>query len=83
MGLRRGSGQARGAGYGAFEPARGHYGDGRGRNSATAGAVDVGSDGIAELEGYIAELRSEIARAEAQIAAKRGHRSAADSLFKF
>ncbi len=39
--------------------------------------------GIAELEGYIAELRAEIARADAQIAAKRGHRSAADSLFKF
>ena len=38
---------------------------------------------IAELEQYIAELRSEIGRAEEQIAAKRGHRSAADTLFKF
>ena len=39
--------------------------------------------GVAELERYIGTLRAEIARAEAQIAAKRGHRSAADELFKF
>ena len=39
--------------------------------------------GVAELERYIAELRGEIARAEAQIAAKLDHRSAADTLFKF
>lgn len=39
--------------------------------------------GVAELERYIAELQGEIARAEAQIAAKRGHRNAADTLFKF
>jgi len=39
--------------------------------------------GVAELEDYIGELRAEIARAEAEIARKRGHRSAADSLFRF
>ncbi len=39
--------------------------------------------GIAELDHYIAELRAEIGRAEAQIAAKRGHRSAADTMFRF
>jgi uncharacterized small protein (DUF1192 family) len=38
--------------------------------------------GVAELEAYIAELRAEIARAEAEIGRKRGHRSAADALFK-
>lgn len=37
--------------------------------------------GVAELEAYVADLKSEIARAEAVIAAKRSHRSAADSLF--
>ncbi|MDT7951848.1 MAG: DUF1192 domain-containing protein [Acetobacteraceae bacterium] len=39
--------------------------------------------GVEELERYIAELRAEIARAQAQIAAKRDHRSAADTFFKF
>ncbi len=39
--------------------------------------------GITELEHYIAELRAEIARAEQQIVAKRDHRNAADTLFKF
>lgn len=39
--------------------------------------------GIAELERYIDELRAEIAQAEEQIASKRDHRSAADTLFKF
>jgi len=38
--------------------------------------------GIAELEAYIAELRSEIARAEAAIAAKLGQRMGAESIFK-
>lgn len=37
---------------------------------------------VAELEGYIAELKAEIARAEAMIAAKRSHRDAADGIFK-
>ena len=39
--------------------------------------------GVDELERYIAGLRAEIARAEAVIAAKQGHRSAADTLFRF
>ena len=39
--------------------------------------------GVAELESYIASLRAEIGRAEAQIASKRNGRDAADALFKF
>lgn len=39
--------------------------------------------GMEELEQYVAELRAEIARAERDIAAKRHHRDAADTLFKF
>jgi uncharacterized small protein (DUF1192 family) len=38
--------------------------------------------GIAELEEYIAGLESEIARARAEIAAKRRHGGAAEALFK-
>ena len=38
--------------------------------------------GIAELREYIAELTAEIARAEAAIAAKSDHRSAADAFFR-
>ena len=38
--------------------------------------------GIAELHEYIAGLRSEIARAEAMIAAKQAQKLAADSFFK-
>lgn len=38
--------------------------------------------GVEELDSYIAELRAEIARAEAEIGRKRGHRSAADALFR-
>ena len=38
--------------------------------------------GLAELDTYIAELRGEIVRAEQEIARKRGHRAAADSVFK-
>ncbi len=38
--------------------------------------------GVAELDAYIAELRGEIARAEQEITRKRGHRAAADSVFK-
>lgn len=37
---------------------------------------------IGELEDYIAELRAEIARVEAKIAAKRSHLGAASALFK-
>ncbi len=38
--------------------------------------------GLLELETYIAELRSEITRAEQEIALKQGHRATADSVFK-
>lgn len=38
--------------------------------------------GLAELGIYIAELRSEIARAEKEIARKQGHRTAADNVFR-
>ena len=38
--------------------------------------------GVAELHAYIAELRTEIGRAEAAIAQKQGHRAAADSFFR-
>lgn len=38
--------------------------------------------GIAELEDYIAGLRGEIARAEAEIAEKRKHRGGAEALFR-
>jgi uncharacterized small protein (DUF1192 family) len=37
---------------------------------------------VAELEDYIAELRAEIVRVEAEIGRKRSHRSAADAFFK-
>jgi uncharacterized small protein (DUF1192 family) len=36
---------------------------------------------IAELEDYIAEMRTEIARVEAKIAAKKSHLAGASSLF--
>ncbi|HET6182354.1 MAG TPA: DUF1192 domain-containing protein [Acetobacteraceae bacterium] len=38
--------------------------------------------GVEELNLYIAELREEIARAEAEIARKQSHRSAADLFFR-
>jgi uncharacterized small protein (DUF1192 family) len=38
--------------------------------------------GLEELHAYIAELQTEIARAEAAITAKQGHRSAADAFFR-
>lgn len=38
--------------------------------------------GVDELRTYIGELREEIARAEAEINRKEGHRSAADAFFK-
>jgi len=38
--------------------------------------------GIAELREYIDELRAEIARVEADIERKQGHRSAADAFFR-
>ena len=38
--------------------------------------------GIAELRDYIDELKAEIARVEADIDRKHGHRSAADAFFR-
>lgn len=38
--------------------------------------------GISELEAYIGELEEEIARARAEIGAKKKQRSGADALFK-
>ena len=38
--------------------------------------------GVEELRAYIAGLEAEIARARAVIAAKEGHRSSAESLFR-
>jgi uncharacterized small protein (DUF1192 family) len=38
--------------------------------------------GIEELRDYIGELRTEIARVEADIERKQGHRSAADAFFR-
>jgi uncharacterized small protein (DUF1192 family) len=38
--------------------------------------------GVEELRDYIGELREEIARVEADIARKQGHRSAADAFFR-
>lgn len=38
--------------------------------------------GIEELQAYIGELKDEIARVEADIAHKQGHRSAADAFFR-
>jgi len=37
--------------------------------------------GVAELQDYVAELRAEVARAEAMIAHKLEHRNAADAVF--
>jgi uncharacterized small protein (DUF1192 family) len=37
---------------------------------------------VGDLEEYVAALEAEAARAKAAIAARKGHRSAADSLFK-
>jgi uncharacterized small protein (DUF1192 family) len=38
--------------------------------------------GVAELREYIDELKAEIARVEADIERKHGHRSAADAFFR-
>ena len=38
--------------------------------------------GVEELRDYIAELREEIARVEADIGRKQSHRSAADAFFR-
>jgi uncharacterized small protein (DUF1192 family) len=38
--------------------------------------------GIAELRGYIEELKTEISRVEAEIVRKQSHRGAADAFFR-
>lgn len=38
--------------------------------------------GVEELEAYIGQLQAEIARAQAAIDKKRGHRGSAEALFK-
>jgi uncharacterized small protein (DUF1192 family) len=43
---------------------------------------DLSLMGIAELEAYIVELETEIARVRADIAAKLGQRRGAEALFK-
>jgi len=43
---------------------------------------DLDQLAVAELENYIQDLQSEIARAQAAIARKRDHRSGAESFFK-
>ena len=43
---------------------------------------DIETLSIEQLEEYIAELKVEIARVEADIAAKKSHASAAEALFK-
>ncbi len=49
---------------------------------ATPAPKSLDTMGVAELEAYIADLEAEIARAREVIAAKLGHRSAAEALFK-
>ncbi|MBV8335626.1 MAG: DUF1192 domain-containing protein [Alphaproteobacteria bacterium] len=43
---------------------------------------DLSLMGVAELEGYIAELETEIARVRLEINAKLGQRRGAEALFK-
>lgn len=52
------------------------------RRPARLTRLVLDSLGIEELNAYIAELREEIARAEAEIARKQTHRSAADAFFR-
>jgi uncharacterized small protein (DUF1192 family) len=52
------------------------------RKRARFERIPLDTLGIEELRDYIGELREEIARVEADIARKQGHRSAADSFFR-
>ena len=52
------------------------------RSKITLHAPPLDPLGVAELHAYIAELRMEIGRAEAAIARKQDHRTAADSFFR-
>jgi len=44
--------------------------------------IVLDSMGVEELRDYIAELKAEIERVEADIERKQGHRSAADAFFR-
>ena len=44
--------------------------------------IVLDSMGVEELRDYIAELKAEIQRVEADIERKQGHRSAADAFFR-
>jgi uncharacterized small protein (DUF1192 family) len=44
--------------------------------------LTLDSLGIEEMREYITELKAEIARVEADISRKQGHRSAADAFFR-
>lgn len=52
------------------------------RRTVRVQPLPLGSLGLGELHDYLAELRAEIARAEAAIARKQTHRSAADAFFR-
>ena len=52
------------------------------RRPARLTRLVLDSLGIEELNAYIAELREEIVRTEAEIARKQTHRSAADAFFR-
>ena len=83
MGVCRGGGQARSSYYGPSKECGDTMAMEEDEVPKRLTPLVLDRLGIAELERYIAELRAEIARAESQIAAKRDHRSAADTLFKF
>ncbi len=52
------------------------------RRAPAMAALPLERLGVAELRAYIEGLRAEVARAEAEIARKDGHRSAAESVFQ-
>ncbi len=52
------------------------------RRQARLTKLALDSLSVEELDAYILELREEIARAEADIARKQSHRSAADAFFR-
>ena len=54
----------------------------RGANLTSLAREDLELYGVVELEERIEQLRSEIARTEAQLVRKRAGREAADALFK-
>ena len=54
----------------------------RAPSRALVNRPSLDSLGVDELRAYIADLTGEITRAEAEIARKQGHRSAAESVFR-